>query len=91
MQAFAIVHPIVEVDQTLILEFEDETEPVESRRYRLYLEKSTLEENKLIVYRPKLDMWQDITAMLSPLYLASLRNLLLQQIEMPFGREEIIS
>jgi hypothetical protein len=91
LQAFAIVHPIIEMDQTLILEFVDETEPVESRRYRLFLQKTTLQEIKLIVYRPNLDNWQDITSMLSPFYLASLRNVLLQQIDMPTEREDIIS
>lgn len=91
MQSFAIVHPIIEMDQTLILEFVDETEPVESRRYRLFLQKNTMQEIKLIVYRPNLDNWQDITSMLSPFYLASLRNVLLQQIDRHAKREDIIS
>ncbi|WP_223700597.1 hypothetical protein [Sutcliffiella deserti] len=81
MQAFAIVHPIVEIDHSVILEFVDETEPLESRRYRLFLQKVSLQELKLIVYRPKKEIWQDITSMISPFYLASLKNVLLDQIK----------
>ncbi|WP_078381324.1 hypothetical protein [Sutcliffiella halmapala] len=91
MQSFAIVHPIIEMEQTIILEFIDETEPIESRRYRLFLQKKSLQEIKLIVYRPKRDLWQDITTMLSPFYLASLRNILLDQIDINPEKENAIS
>jgi hypothetical protein len=79
VQAFAVVHPIVELEDTIIIEFIDETEPEETRRYRLFLEKKTRQEIKLIVFRPKLDSWQDITSMISPFYLASLKNVLMEQ------------
>lgn len=91
LQAFAVVHPIVEFEDTLIIEFLDETEPEDSRRYRLFLEKQTLQAIKLIVYRPKLESWQDITSMISTFYLASLRTRLLEQTEDIRDKKDAIS
>lgn len=91
VQSFAIVHPIIEMEQTMILEFLDETEPMESRRYQLFLHKQTLQVMKLIVYRPSRERWQDITTMLSTFYLASLRNVLLAQSQLHSEKEDAIS
>lgn len=91
VQAFAVVHPIIELDDSIIIEFLDETEPEDSRRYRLFLGKQTLHVSKLIVFRPTLESWQDITSMLSPFYLASLRTKLLEQTADLFDKKDAIS
>ncbi|WP_404432288.1 hypothetical protein [Sutcliffiella horikoshii] len=91
VQAFAVVHPIIELDDSIIIEFLDETEPEDSRRYRLYLGKQTLHVSKLIVFRPTLESWQDITSMLSPFYLASLRTKLLEQTADLLDKKDAIS
>ncbi len=91
VKAFAVVHPIVEFEDTLIIEFIDETEPEDSRRYRLFIEKQILQASKLIVHRPKLETWQDITSMISPFYLASLRTRLLEQTADHIDKKDAIS
>ncbi|KMJ58230.1 hypothetical protein AB685_09975 [Bacillus sp. LL01] len=91
VQAFAVVHPIVEFDDSLIIEFIDETEPEDSRRYRLFLRKQSMQVTKLIVYRPKLECWQDITSMISTFYLASLKSKLLEQSAEYIDNKDAIS
>ncbi|MCM3616755.1 hypothetical protein M3936_04075 [Sutcliffiella horikoshii] len=91
VQAFAVVHPLVELEDTLIIEFIDETEPEDSHRYRMFLEKQSLQASKLIVHRPKLESWQDITSMISPFYLASLRTKLLEQTGEYLDKKDAIS
>lgn len=91
MQAFAVVHPIIELEDSIIIEFLDETEPEDSRRYRLFLSKQTLHVSKLIVFRPTLESWQDITSMLSPFYLASLRTKLMEQTADYLDKRDAIS
>ncbi|MGD6775813.1 hypothetical protein ACQCU1_09440 [Sutcliffiella horikoshii] len=91
VQAFAVVHPIIELEDSIIIEFLDETEPEDSRRYRLFLGKQTLHVSKLIVFRPTLESWQDITSMLSPFYLASLRTKLMEQTADYLDKRDAIS
>lgn len=92
VQAFVIVPPIVEMEDSIIIEFMDETEPAEFRKYRLFLQKHSLDVAKMIVYRPNLSSWQDISSMISPFYLASLKNtLLLQAKEHAFLDKQDIS
>ena len=80
METFTIVHPVMETEKELIIEFIDPTEPIESRKLRLLLDRSTYEVQKLIIYRPTVNMWQEITSMLSPFYLAALKNDLLSKL-----------
>ncbi|WP_156317792.1 hypothetical protein [Bacillus sp. CHD6a] len=91
VQAFAVVHPIIELDDCIIIEFLDETEPKDSRKYRLFLGKRTMQVSKLIVFRPTLESWQDITSMISPFYLASLRTKLLEQTADYMDKKDAIS
>ncbi|MDX5475723.1 MAG: hypothetical protein LPK00_09345 [Bacillaceae bacterium] len=80
MEAFTIVHPIIETDNELIIEFIDPHEPIESRKLRLMVSKETKEVQKLTIYRPTVNVWQEITSMLSPFYLAALKNDLLAKL-----------
>lgn len=91
VQAFAVVHPIIELDDSIIIEFLDETEPEDSRKYRLFLKKHSLLVSKLIIFRPKLESWQDITSMISPFYLATLRTKLLEQTTDYIDKKDAIS
>ncbi|WP_096154965.1 MULTISPECIES: hypothetical protein [Bacillus] len=86
MEAFTIVHPVIETENELIIEFIDPHEPIESRKLRLTLDRNSKEVQKLIIYRPTVNLWQEITSMLSPFYLAALKNDLLAKL--PVTSEE---
>lgn len=91
MQAFAVIPPVIVFEDSIIIEFIDETEPIDCRKYRLFLEKQKVEVSKIIVFRPTLQLWQDITSMVSPYYLTSLKTMLLDQVDAYHNEEGAIS
>lgn len=80
MYTFSIQEPIVIDNELMMIEFKDESEPFDGSQFKLHMDAQSFDVKKLTVFRPRLNLWQDITTMLSPFYVAAIKNELLHQV-----------